>query len=97
MDCEHMAVSKNCNDKTLGRMVILNALKLEETLAGLLRTEARLLRKQITKASDHEEIININKVIKYLLFSISMIDDRIRTGIELMEKDSEKMNDNQLR
>jgi hypothetical protein len=86
-----MAKSKNIDEKTLGKIMIINALKLEESLADLLRCEARYLRKQIKKnMENHEEIYKINKIGRYLLFSITLIDDRIKTGLDLIEKDASK-------
>lgn len=88
-----MKLYKNIDKKEIGKRIILNSLKLEESLAEVLRSEARLLRKRAIEKENLEEIQRINKVLKYVLFSLTMIDDRIKAGLELMEDNSSKSND----
>lgn len=92
-----MAKSKNMNpkgisEKGIGKMMILEAIKLEESMVDLLRVETRLLKRHLIKDYSRADIIKFNKIMKYLMFSIMILDERIRAGIELIEKDTKSDN-----
>ncbi len=82
-----MKLYRNLEDKMLGKMIILNAVKMEESLAEILRMEVKAIKKQIkvNGNSDIEDIQKANKVLKYVLYSLTILDDRIQAGLELIK------------
>jgi hypothetical protein len=82
-----MKLYRNLDDKLLGKMIILNAIKMEESLAEILKMEVKAIKKQIREDSnsDFENIHKSNKVIKYVLYSMTILDDRIQAGMELLK------------
>lgn len=49
-----------------------------------MRSEAKILRKKCADGAEKEDIKRINNMIKYVLFTLTIIDDRIEKGIDLM-------------
>jgi hypothetical protein len=83
-----MKLYKDIDEKKIGRRMLLNAVKMEESLAELLRAEAKILRKSTIEGASNEDIQRTNRIIRYLFFSMTMIDDRIKTGLSLINQDS---------
>lgn len=80
-------VRKILDDKTVARRTIMNCLKIEESLASLLRIETKVLRRNIDVTN--EEIKKTNKTIKYLIYYLILIDDRIEKCFDIIEKDKD--------
>lgn len=68
--------------------MLYSAVRMEESLAELMKAEARILRKCTATGGKKEDIQRANRVIRYLLFSMMMIDDRINTGLSLISQAS---------
>lgn len=85
-----MKLYKEIDEKRIGRKMLLNAVKMEESLAELLKSEAKLLRKCTMNGASNEEIQRTNKIIRYVFFTMTMVDDRIRTGLSLLHQDPEE-------
>lgn len=92
-----MKTEKSMDEKMIGKRMILNALQIEENLAGLLRSEIKVLRKRTFAGAGTEDIQKINKMIKYILFSFTLMDDRIKTGIDLMNNISSNKNETDIK
>lgn len=80
-------VRKILDDKTVAKRTIMNSLKIEESLASLLRIETKLLKRNID--IPNEEVKKINKTIKYLIYYLILIDDRIEKCFNIIEKDKD--------
>lgn len=80
-------VRKILDDKTVAKRTIMNSLKIEESLARLLRIETQVLRRNIDDTN--EEVKKINKTIKYLIYYLILIDDRIEKCFDIIEKDKD--------
>lgn len=80
-------VRKILDDKTVAKRTIMNSLKIEESLASLLRIETKLLKRNID--IPNEEVKKINKTIKYLIYYLILIDDRIEKCFDIIEKDKD--------
>lgn len=86
-----MRLGKSIDEKTIAKKMIFNALSMEESLAVLLHAEAKIIKKQLKDDNfNYEKINHINKTIKYILFSLTMVDDRIQTGLDLYKKSTSK-------
>lgn len=83
-----MILNKNIDEKLIGKKMILTAIKMEDTLANLLQVEVRILKKKLTNNCPNDDIQNVNKIIKNIILTLTVLDDRIKNGMELMEKDS---------
>lgn len=79
---EIMRISKNMDHEYIGKRMLLSAIKIEESLAELLCVEIKILRKQIGIGGSYDEYKNVNKIIKYLIFSLSIVDDRIQERMD---------------
>jgi hypothetical protein len=88
-----MGFFKDMDEKKIGRRMLLSAVKMEDSLAELLKAEAKILRKSTLEGASNEDIQRTNRVIRYLFFSLTMIDDRIKTGLSLMSHDAPEGND----
>jgi hypothetical protein len=82
-----MKNNKNLNDKMIGRMLLLNAIKLEKSLAELLMIEVKSVKRQLKRNSNIDYVRRTNKIIKYILYSLTMLDDRIQAGLKLLDKE----------
>lgn len=81
-----MRLYKDIDEKRIGRKMLLNAVKMEDSLAELLKTEAKLLRRCAIDGANSEDIQRINKSIRYIIFTMTMVDDRINTGLSLINQ-----------
>lgn len=88
-----MKLSKNIDDKTIAKKLLINALKMEESLADLIRIEVKILRKKVNEQNSYDEIRKINKIVKYTIFSMTLIDDKIQKALELYKINSTDSND----
>jgi len=67
-----MAICKNVDEKIIGKKMLLTTIKMEESLAELLRTELKILKKESKKDYNYEDIQNVNKTMKYILLSLTI-------------------------
>lgn len=79
-----MKGNKYLDQKALGKKIVLSAIKIEESLAVLLRSEAKVLRKCCLNRVEVDDIKRANRMIKYVLFTLTIIDDRIEKGLDMM-------------
>lgn len=86
-------MNKVVNKKALGKKIILSALKIEESLADIMRLEAKILRKKCVNGAENEDIKRINNMIKNVLFTLTIIDDRIEKGFDLMNDNISEENE----
>lgn len=82
-----MKMYKDLDNQQVGRMLIRNAINMEDSLAELLRIEVKSVKKRLKDDYDYEYLQRTNKLIKYILYSMSMLDERIQVGLELIKKE----------
>lgn len=78
-------LNKNIDDRTIGIKILSSAIKMETILIDILRLETRILKKHNQEESINDDIKNMNRIIKYTLYSLTLIDDRIKLGIDLIK------------
>jgi hypothetical protein len=83
-----MKLYKKLDNKYLGKKMLHDALIIEESLANLLQTEVKMLKKKNTMDNKPEDVEKLNKLIKYIIFTLTILDDRIKTGLDLMDSDN---------
>lgn len=72
-----MKLKKEKNKQML-RRIIENALKTEEALTALLRIEIRMIKIQMKDEIHKEEIQAISRIIRHIIFQLTVLDDRIQ-------------------
>jgi ribosomal protein S13 len=87
-----MKLYKKIDDNTICKRMLINAIKIEESLSELLIAEAKILRKMSVKDISYEELQSINRTIKHIIFSLTLVDEKVQKGLELyqMQKDESK-------
>jgi hypothetical protein len=77
----------NKNEKYLGGKLILSALKLDESLAELLKIEVKWFKKFKMHNFDHDELKRMNTLLKNTIIALTLTEEKIRMGIELFNND----------
>jgi hypothetical protein len=80
---------KNTDEKTVAKKAIINSLKIEESLANLLKTEARILKRKTNAEFNSDEIAKINRTIKYVICYLIIIDDRIQKCLDIIQNNKD--------
>ncbi len=75
------------DERRLGLKIIQTAVKIEESLAELLKFNVTKMKKLSRKKGDEsiEEIFEINKVTRNIIIALTLTDERIRMGLELIK------------
>lgn len=79
-----MSIKKNPNQEILGKMLIANTLKIEEELAGLIKLEVKAAKKRLREGYGAKEIQKSDKTIRYIIYALITLDNRIDAGMELI-------------
>lgn len=77
---------KSNDNKDIGKKMILSAIKMEESLSRVIKVETQLIRRQLHEGNSKEELVDINKTIKNVIMSLMILDERIKTGLHLLDK-----------
>ena len=85
-------LGKNIDEKALAKKLIVNGLKLEESLVNILKSEVRILNRKAKEEIEYSEMQNINKTLRYIIYVITILDDRIQKGIDILNISNEKDN-----
>jgi hypothetical protein len=75
---------KNIDEKTLAKKTMINSLKIEESLADILKSESKLIKSKSNSDLSIDEIQKVNRTIKYILYYLIIIDDRIQKCLDLI-------------
>jgi len=78
-------VIKNIDERIIAKRIIINALRIEESLADILRSEAKILKRKSNIVTSNEEIQKVNRTIKYILYFLTIIDDRILKSLDILK------------
>lgn len=73
----------------------MHSLHNPESLADVIKAEAKLIRKKSMKCLDGKELQEVNKTIKYVIFLLMILDERVEKGIDRLEKSIERGEVNQ--
>ncbi|MFV0341856.1 MAG: hypothetical protein ACK5JH_03055 [Anaerocolumna sp.] len=83
--------TKNIDEKSVAKKVILNSLRIEDCLTNLLKIETRFLKNKSDQDFNYDEIKKIDKSIKYLLYYLIIIDDRIQKCLDIIQNKNEEI------
>jgi len=73
----------NIDNESLGKMLIISAINMDEALADLLKIETRRLR-QLSKGDvPFEEIRKTHSLVRSIIMSLTLTDEKIKTGLSL--------------
>lgn len=67
----------------LGKKIVETAIKMDESLADLLKIEIKRLRQIPTTTGDYEEMHHIMKLVRSIIIAITLTDEKIRNGLDL--------------
>lgn len=82
-------VTNNIDNKTVAKKIIINSLKIEESLINLLRLETKILKRKSHIDLNNDEVHKINRKFKYFLYYLITINDRIDKCLDIIQKDNE--------
>lgn len=79
---------RKIDDRTLGKILIIKAIRMEGQLADLIKVELRAMRKRMKQKNNdnYEDLISSNKIIKQALSNMEKLDGRVQEGLELMKR-----------
>jgi hypothetical protein len=63
---------------------MIKSLKIEESLAEILKSESKLIKSKSNTDLSIDEIQKVNRTIKYILYYLIIIDDRIQKCLDLI-------------
>lgn len=73
----------------------MHSLHNPESLADVIKAEAKLIRKKSMKCLGGKELQEVNKTIKYVIFLLMILDERVEKGLDRLEKSIERGEVNQ--
>ncbi len=77
---------KSIDEKNIARKIIVNALKIEGSLADILKTESKILKRKAILDTNADDIQIVNRTIKYVIFYLTIIEDRIQRSMDILKK-----------
>ncbi|HOJ09975.1 MAG TPA: hypothetical protein PK733_05215 [Clostridiales bacterium] len=80
---------REINASFIGKKIIENAVKLDESLVDILKIEVRRLKQSIKSNNNLDELQRTNNLIKNIIIALTITDERIQTGIDLCMNNSE--------
>ena len=87
-------LSKKIDEKAIATKLIMSSLKLEESLINILKAVVKIFNKKNKTTIKDSELLKINKTLKYIIYAIFILDDRIQKGFDILyickEKDENK-------
>jgi len=69
----------------LSKRMIESAILMDEALAELLKVETKRMKKLISANSSADDLIKVNTLIKSIIYAMTLTDEKIKNGIELLE------------
>lgn len=82
-------VNKTIDEKEIAKKLIIDSLKMEESLISVLKTEVKMLNKKINDNVDYAELQKLNKTLRHIIYVITILDDRIDKGLEILNNSKE--------
>ena len=76
---------KSIDEKILARKMILNSLRIEESLVNILKAEVKILKKKSIIDLENIELQKLNRIIRYTLYVITILDERIQRGFDMLK------------
>lgn len=80
-----MKTNNTDDDKIIARKIILSTLKMESSLANVLKAEIKIIKKMLDRNADYYDIKKSNDSIRQILHAIHIIDDRIQKCIDILQ------------
>ena len=82
-------VNKTIDEKEIAKKLIIDSLKMEESLISVLKTEVKMLNKKMNDNVDYAELQKLNKTLRHIIYVITILDDRIDKGLEILNNSKE--------
>lgn len=83
-------LGKNIDEKILAKKLIMDSLKIEESLVNILKLEVKVFNKKLNDNIEYSELEKLNKTLKHIIYVITILDDRIQKGFDILNNNSEK-------
>lgn len=77
-------LGNNIDEKMIAKKIIMNSLKIEESLIGVLKAETRILNRKKNENIDYYELEKINRTIKYTIYIVTSLDERIQKALDIL-------------
>lgn len=74
----------------VGKKLIASAIKIDESLADLLKVETQKIKKLLKTDTSTDTFKNSNLLLRNIIFALLLTDEKIQYGIDLLNKDDEK-------
>ena len=82
---------KNIDEKTIAKRIILNSLKIEESLADILKTELKILKRKMktNMATSNDDIQQVNRTTKHVIYYLIIIEERIQKSLDIIKSNKD--------
>lgn len=74
------------DERVIAKRRIANSLKIEEGLVNLLRNEVKILNRKSNDDIDYCELQKIHKTLRYIIYAISVLDERVQKSLDILKK-----------
>lgn len=84
---ENKDKTNQTEDRQIGYKLLFNAIKMESSLAELLRVETKIVKRRLKMSGNNLEDIKVNRRnLRYILYMLTILDNRIEAGMKLIGK-----------
>ena len=87
-------LSKNIDEKAIATKLIMSSLKLEECLINILKAVVKIINKKNNTTIKVSDLHKLNRTLKYIIYAIIILDDRIQKGFDILYISKEKDENN---
>ena len=74
----------------IGKQLIVNAIKIDETLNEILRLEIRKVKKALNTDHEVDSINALSKTLRNVIIALTLTEEKIKTGMILCNVDSKE-------
>ena len=80
-------VSNDAQSYDIGKQLIINAIKIDETLNEILKLEIRKVRKALNTDNEVDSINALSKTLRNVIIALTLTEEKIKTGMYLWNTD----------
>ena len=81
-------VSNDAQSYDIGKQLIINAIKIDETLNEILKLEIRKVRKALNTDNEVDSINALSKTLRNVIIALTLTEEKIKTGMSLWNTNS---------
>jgi hypothetical protein len=81
-------VSNDTQSYDIGKQLIINAIKIDETLNEILKLEIRKVRKSLNTDNEVDSINALSKTLRNVIIALTLTEEKIKTGMSFWNTDS---------